>query len=65
MSTSSFRNVDALQGKSEFSLKVTVYVSEYLSEKYTLREKCKRLGEMGVLFCMPGDIFCCQVCFIM
>lgn len=44
MSTSTFRNVHLLEGKIEFSMKVTMYQSTF-SEKYTVREKCKHLGK--------------------
>lgn len=60
MTTSAFRNVHSLEGKIAFSVKVTVYLSEYFSEKYTVRDKCKHFGEMGVLLCMPEDISYCQ-----
>lgn len=44
ISTSTFRNVHFLEGKTEFSMKVTVYQSTF-SEKCTVREKCKHLGK--------------------
>lgn len=58
MPTSTFQHVHSLQGKAEISVALPGYLSTFV--RNTLQGEMQTFGEVGVLFCMPGDKTYCQ-----